>query len=165
MLYVQFVVLLTIISLTSCCDSDQGTVSHHLDPENGLVEDIIPQPQVPTIKVDMELLCQHWVHSREEQEDPNSKTQIFRRNGSREFRASWFRMRFVFQPDATCSWMYLHPADNHSLKPGIWSTEPTEPDVVYIVDADSKQLLYRLRVLELSNDVLRVTNLPLPEDR
>ncbi len=56
-------------------------------------------------------LFHFWVHSREEQKDPDAKEQIFRPATSRQFPPSRFRMAYKFSPNGKCEWMFLDPAD------------------------------------------------------
>lgn len=87
------------------------------------------QPQV------LEQLNESWTHSREEQENPNGTTLIFRPSDSREFPVSHFRDAYEFRADGTCRYMYLHPADAHSMKEGTYDFDSDEK-ILSIYDAD-----------------------------
>ncbi len=103
--------------------------------------------------VNIEDLFQHWVHSREEQNDPNAKEQIFRPATSRQFPPSRFRMAYKFSPNGECEWMFLDPADGHHFKPSKWEIDVTDGTLLKIT-ADMKTDSFR--ILELSKDLLRL---------
>ena len=98
-------------------------------------------------------LFQRWVHSREEQKDPDAKEQIFRPATSRQFPPSRFRMAYKFSPNGKCEWMFLDPADAHHFKPGKWEIDVTDGTLLKIT-ADGKTDSFR--ILELSKDLLRL---------
>ena len=98
-------------------------------------------------------LFQLWVHSREEQKDPDAKEQIFRPATSRQFPPSRFRMAYKFSPNGKCEWMFLDPADAHHFKPGKWEIDVTDGTLLKIT-ADGKTDSFR--ILELSKDLLRL---------
>ncbi len=98
-------------------------------------------------------LCQHWIHSREEQKDPNAIEQIFRPAGSRPFPPSRFRMAYQFSKNGDCQWMDLDPADAHHFKPGTWELDPAEKSLLKITkDGETESF----RIVELTKEILRL---------
>lgn len=116
---------------------------------------LYPEASVPSAEVDVELLAQHWVHSREE-ERPESGGQIYRPAGFRQFPPSWFRMQYVFHEEGACEWLYLAPNDAHHFRPGTWWFDRDEEDVLHIAEGD-RTVSYR--IVELTPDLLRLIQL------
>jgi hypothetical protein len=148
MMKIQSALVISILTL----GSDLGGAS----PESGNPRDskaakdgVIAAPKGVNIKD----LFQHWVHSREEQRDPDTKKQIFRPATSRQFPPSRFRMAYKFSPNGKCEWMFLDPADAHHFKPGKWEIDVTDGTLLKIT-ADGK--MDSFRILELSKDLLRL---------
>jgi hypothetical protein len=75
-------------------------------------------------KLNTDLLCQHWMHAREEQQGDG--VQVYRASNFKKFPPSRFRMPFVFAKDGTCKWMFLSPEDAHHFKDGKWKTDPAD---------------------------------------
>ncbi len=103
--------------------------------------------------VDIKHLIQHWVHSREEQKNPNAEEQIFRPAKSREFPRSRFRMAYKFIEGGNCELMALDPTDRHQFKPAKWEIDAGNKNVLKIT-ANGKTSSFR--IVELSEDVLRL---------
>jgi hypothetical protein len=124
---------------------------------SGYAEDSGPPtkaPAKPVIAMDINDLCQHWVHSWEEQKDPDVKDQIFRPAASRAFPPSRFRMAYKFAQNGDCEWFYLSPDDGHRFKPGKWLIDATDKTLLKITtDGETKSY----RIAELSKDILRLT--------
>ena len=105
----------------------------------------------PANVVNIEHLCQHWIHSREE--DAGGE-QTYRALGSKEFPPSRFRMQYIFHKTGDCEVFFLDPADAHRFKPGKWRIEPKSPTVLHITGPDAPQ---SYQILELTKEVLRLT--------
>lgn len=93
-----------------------------------------------------------WTHSMEEQEDVNSITRIFRPSDSREFAASRFRDAYEFKEEGFCRYMFLHPADAHSMKEGTYVYD-VEKKTIRIF-SDQGDFLKEFTVKQLSQDML-----------
>lgn len=65
-----------------------------------------------------DLLINCWTHSMEE--DPDSKTQVYRQCQSREFPDSRFRMFMDLKSDGSCEYLELSPVDAHQSVKGSW---------------------------------------------
>ena len=102
--------------------------------------------------INVDYLSQSWVHSSEEQTE-NTKTQIYRPEGSRQFPPSRGRMRYKFFKNGDCEWYYLSPDDAHRFKPGKWKIDPDDNGILQIAK-DNKTESYR--VVQLTKDVLRI---------
>jgi hypothetical protein len=94
----------------------------------------------------------HWLHAREEQA-AGSAAQVFRREGSREFPPSRFRMQYRFHPGGKLDWFYLAPDDGHRFKQGRWKLEGKDRRTLRLIRDDGTDLF---RVEELSKTVLRL---------
>ena len=103
-------------------------------------------------RIDIEDLCQSWVHSSEEQK-PNASTQIYRPEGFKRFPPSMGRMRYIFHKNGDCEWYYFSPDDAHRFKPGKWKIDPNDKSVLQIVK-DNKTESYS--IVELTKDLLRI---------
>lgn len=88
----------------------------------------------------------------EEQEDVNSVTRIFRPSDSREFAASRFRDAYEFKEEGFCRYMFLHPADAHSMKEGTCAYD-VEKKAIRIF-SDDGNFLKEFTVRQLSQDML-----------
>ncbi len=113
------------------------------------------EPNKTAIAIDIKDLCQHWVHSREE-EQPGGKDQIFRPAASKAFPPSRFRMAYKFTPNGACEFMFLSPSDAHHFKPGKWMLD-TRDQTLLKITADGTTQSYR--IVELSKNILRLTPL------
>ena len=100
---------------------------------------------------DQQLIFNKWVHSQEEQAEVKGH-QIYRPSDFKEFPASRFRQVFDFKEDGTCEYMYLHPTDKHSMKPGTWSYNE-KTNLITIKDEEGKEI-YSITVVELGKDKL-----------
>ncbi len=103
--------------------------------------------------LDTTMLCKHWYHSPEEQVD--DVNQIYRADNSK-LPPSRFRMQYIFHDDGTCDWYYLSPDDNHEFKPGSWRALSNDPLTLEITKGTSVE---NIKVAELTNDVLRLTQI------
>ncbi len=124
-------------------------------PESGNPREskVVKDGEIVVLGVNIKDLFQHWVHSREEQKDPDAKEQIFRPATSRQFPPSRFRMAYKFSDGGDCEWMFLDPADGHHFKPGKWEIDSGDKSVLKIT-ADGKTSSFR--IIELSKDILRL---------
>ena len=110
-----------------------------------LAEDKIPG------KINVEFLCQHWMHSREEQQ--GEQVELYRPANFKQFPPSRFRMQYVFAKDGTCKWMFLSPSDAHQLKDGTWKIDPSDASVLQIVKGETTE---SYKVIELTKDLLKL---------
>jgi len=102
--------------------------------------------------INIEYLCQHWVHSSEEQE-PTNQDQIYRPKDFKEFPASRFRMAYIFNKNGDCQWYYLSPDDTHRFKHGNWRVAPNNKSILKIIK-DGVTESYTVK--ELTKDMLRI---------
>ena len=102
--------------------------------------------------INLEYLCQSWVHSSEEQK-PNATAEIYRPAGSRRFPPSMGRMKYNFFKNGDCEWYYFSPDDAHRFKPGKWRIDADDKSILNIVK-DNKVESYR--VIDLTKDLLRI---------
>jgi hypothetical protein len=96
-------------------------------------------------------LCQHWVHSSEEQR-PEDKEQVFRPAASRKFPPSRFRMEYRFSRNGDCEWLWLSPDDAHRFKSGKWTVDPKDQTILRIT-TEGRTVSYRITAL--TRDLLR----------
>ncbi len=120
-----------------------------------------PANNKPALGIDLSRLCQHWVHSSEE-EQTTGKDQIFRLATAREFPPSRFRMAYKFARNGDCEWLFLSPDDDHHFKPGKWKVEASTKALLKIT-ANGTTKAYR--ITELSKNILRLTPLPPKQNR
>jgi hypothetical protein len=97
-------------------------------------------------------LCQHWVHSYEEQR-PGDKDQIFRPAAFKKFAPSRFRMQYKFAKDGSCEWFYLSPDDAHRFKAGKWMLDPSDKTILRITKDGTTA---SFRITKLTRDILRL---------
>lgn len=112
---------------------------------------------------DADLLCRHWVHSREE-EKAEDKGQLFRPAGSKQFPPTRFRMAYKFSKDGHCEWMWLSPTDAHRMQSGTWSLDSEDPMLLRI-DKGKQGGMETFRIMELSKNALRLECLKPEQDR
>ena len=112
---------------------------------------------------DADLLCRHWVHSREE-EKSEDKGQLFRPAGSKKFPRTRFRMAYKFSKDGDCEWMWLSPRDAHKMKSGTWSLD-SEDSKILRIDKGEQGGIEAFRIMELSKDALRLERIKPEQDR
>ncbi len=107
---------------------------------------------------DLAQLFQSWVHSYEEEQETSAEcVQLFRPSEYKEFAPSRFRMRYVFNEDGTCEWLFLHPADAHYMKQGTWEAAPGDSKVVLIYDTDGTiDESVSFRIVEIEEELLRI---------
>ena len=98
-----------------------------------------------------------WTRSFEE-ETPESGIEIYRPTASRDFPATWFRMRYELHEDGTCEWLVLDPADAHFMAQGRWVPDPADDAVIRVYDSQGVPVEEAsFRIVELTPDVLRIT--------
>lgn len=102
--------------------------------------------------INIDLLCQHWIHSREEQQ--TDQEQIYRPTGFKEFPPSRFRMEYIFNKNGDCEWYYLSPDDGHKFKSGKWKVDPNNKNIIQIIK-DGVTESYQIQ--ELTKDKLQMT--------
>ncbi len=102
-------------------------------------------------KLNIDFLCQHWMHAREEQQ--NDEVQIYRPSTFQKFPPSRFRMQYVFTKDGTCKWMFLSPVDAHQLKDGKWKSDPADANILRIEKGEKVE---SCKVIELTKELLKL---------
>ena len=105
--------------------------------------------------INSEYVCQHWLHSREEQQQAD-KDELYRPKGFKEFPPSRFRMQYVFYKNGDCKWYYLAPNDAHRFKPGKWRIDPNDKSILQIITGETT---VSFRVTELQKDILRLVRI------
>lgn len=100
----------------------------------------------------VEVLCRHWVHSAEE-DKAGGKEQVYRPADSRPFPPRRFRMQYRLAKNGDCEWFSLSPNDAHRFKPGRWSLDRQDRNVLRIVQGERT---VSFRVLEATPDILRL---------
>ncbi|SJM95042.1 hypothetical protein CRENPOLYSF2_4520001 [Crenothrix polyspora] len=109
----------------------------------------------PLAGINPEYLCQHWLHSREE-EQQTDKDEIYRPKNFKEFPASHFRMQYIFYKNGDCDWFFLAPDDGHHFKRGKWSVDPKDKNILHITKDDTMETY---RVNELTKTVMRIARI------
>ena len=126
--------------------------SYNCSLQSGSVNNL-PSCSAQTLtRINTEYLCQHWVNSREEQQETDTD-QIYRPKDFKEFPASRFRMQYIFYKSGDCEWYYLAPDDGHNFRPGKWRIDPNDKSVLQIIKGDTTE---SYRVTELTKDILRI---------
>jgi hypothetical protein len=110
------------------------------------------EPNQSAPGIDIKHLCQHWVHSSEE-EKTGGAVQVFRPAGSREFPPSRFRMAYKFDRNGDCEWLFLSPDDAHHFKSGKWVMDARDQTLLKIT-ANGKTKSYR--IAELTESIMRL---------
>jgi len=108
--------------------------------------------------INLDDLCQHWVHSREEQSSTD-KDELYRPATFKVFPPSHFRMAYKFAKDGTCEWLYLSPDDAHHFKPGKWRIDLHDPHILQITKENTTE---SYRIITLTKDMLRIARLTPP---
>jgi len=105
--------------------------------------------------LDSKLLIGSWTHSREEDNELGGR--VFRRSNLKKFPPSRFRMQYTFGLNGAGQYMYLHPADAHTMMPMRWEINPTNPRQIVITAREKgKARVSVLKVIELTGRLLRV---------
>ena len=110
---------------------------------------------VKPANVNIDFLCQHWMHAREEEQGDG--VQVYRPSTFKKFPPSRFRMQYIFAKDGTCKWLFLSPVDAHQLKDGKWKIAPADAHVLRI---DQGERTESFKVIELTKDLLKLKPLP-----
>ncbi len=105
---------------------------------------------------DIQDLYKTWIHSFEEQ---NNYTQhIYRPINYKEFPASWFRLKYIFEPDSTCQWLVLADNDAHYLQFGTWEITSNNELTMLIYDSTGTLQEYvSFKIIDLQQDLLEMT--------
>lgn len=141
-------ILLTSLLLLSCSGARQSVATN------------LPTSATAQAATDINLddLCQHWVHSREEQ-SPTDKDELYRPATFKSFPPSHFRMAYKFAKDGTCEWLYLSPDDAHRFKPGTWRIDLHDWHILQITKENTAE---SYRIISLTKDMLRIARLKPP---
>ena len=103
--------------------------AYNCSPKSGSVNTTASGSSQTLTGINTEYLCQHWVNSREEQQQTDTD-QIYRPKDFKGFPASRFRMQYIFYKNGDCEWYYLAPDDGHHFKPGKWRIDPSDKSVL-----------------------------------
>lgn len=106
--------------------------------------------------VSSELICQHWVHSYEE-DRADAETRTFRPVTYKKFPPSRFRMAYKFASDGSCEWLKLAPNDAHRFQPARWNISTNDSTVLEITAAGTNMVW---RISSLTNNLLRMSRVP-----
>ena len=90
-----------------------------------------------------------WTSSYEDKkkwDDPD----IFLRTDSKDWPPSRFRMRYVFNKDGSCQYLYLAPNDAHKMTEGTWKIDPDNQSRVLISNKAGKQVDVSFDVVEMT---------------
>lgn len=109
--------------------------------------------------IDYNLLTNYWVHSIEEQANPNDQILIFRPQGYKDFPISWFRETYQLFPGGSCNYLVLHPADAHYMEEGTWTFVNQDKLVIQIKDPLGNTQI-KFQVLSLSKNKLTISHIP-----
>ena len=126
--------------------------SYSCSPKSGSVNTMASGSGHMLTRTNVEYLCKHWVHSREEQQQTD-KDQIYRPKDFKEFPASRFRMQYILYKNGDCEWYYLAPDDGHHFKPGKWRLDPNDKSILQIIKDGTTE---SYRITELTKDMLRI---------
>jgi hypothetical protein len=103
-----------------------------------------------------ELLLGDWTSSYEDKKKWD-EPEIFLSTASKDWPPSRFRMRYVFNKDGSCRYLYLHPTDAHKMVDGTWTLDGQK---VLISDAAGKvQQSVSFKIIEVSKDKLNFKRL------
>ena len=103
-------------------------------------------------KLNINFLCQHWIHAREEEQ--GNGVQIYQPSTLKKFPPSRFRMQYIFAKEGMCKWMFLSPVDAHQLKDGKWKIDDRGLQIIKGEATES------CKVMELTKDTLKLKPLP-----
>ncbi len=101
-----------------------------------------------TDDIDISLLEKKWVQSYEESYD------TYRPSDYKDFPPSRYRQVFTFKKNNVCSYRVLAPNDAHYYAEGLWKFNKKD-NILKVINSESK-VLYRYKIVELSEDILRV---------
>jgi hypothetical protein len=94
------------------------------------------QSDQTSIDINMEYLCQHWVHSYEEQQNPYAvEDQIYR---PKDFKVIWGSGRrgrgaYILFKDGDCQWLHgPGPDDRSYFETGKWRMDPNDKSILLI---------------------------------
>ncbi len=101
-----------------------------------------------TNDIDISLLEKKWIQSYEESYN------TYRPSDYKDFPPSRYRQVFIFKENNICSYRVLAPNDAHYYAEGQWRFNKRD-NILQIISSESK-VLYRYKIIELSEDILRV---------
>jgi hypothetical protein len=104
---------------------------------------------------DLQELVQGWTNSFEEETD---SINIYRPSNYKQYPIARYRDGFDLQNDGKCIYMVLSPNDAHYSVAGTWSVNVSSDTIVELRDTVGG-VHYKLKVVELKNDLLRVLKL------
>ena len=105
--------------------------------------------------INTEYLCQHWVHSYEEQvHSDRDEIHLYRPEGFKEFPPNPFRVNCTFYKNGDCEWLFWDLCGGRHFLARRWRIDPSDKSVLQIIKEDSTTE-YRIRIVELTKDILR----------
>lgn len=148
-------ILLFIVLLFSGCYTKVSDFSNSEDKQLILSEDyILPSRMDFEDYKTIPFLFHEWVHSREEEKD---SIKIYRPSASRSFPPSRFREIIEFYKDGKFKYLFLDPYDAHYFKYGGWALNKQDTSIIGLVY--SPQKVNRIKIIQLSNDILSFVSL------
>ena len=121
------------------------------------------QSNQTSIDIKMEYLCQHWIHSFEEQQDPEAdEDQIYRPKDFKVFEARGWRGRetYVLYKNGDGQWLRGPGPDDRSYFDTVkWRVNPNDKSILQIEKYYATQHVRTetYRIVELTKDRLRMT--------
>ncbi|MEO9966811.1 MAG: hypothetical protein ABJF11_13520 [Reichenbachiella sp.] len=138
--------ILFILLATSCEENKTEEPTYYIPYEPPLLCE-------PTDDEIVNLLCNWWKHSEEEEEDTFEKP-IYRPADFKEFPAiRGFRAEYVLSSDFTCAYLVPDPFDAHYFSEGKWSLRDSE--LIIIIDS-LNATVSKMKIIELTDDMLRI---------
>lgn len=105
-----------------------------------------------TVNQPNSLLMKSWTHSYEENTEKD--IEIYRPSDYLEFPMSWYRQIYIFGENNFCQYRVLAPNDAHYMKNGSW--EYFENKQIINIFNEDHEIIFELKVVELSEDVLKL---------
>lgn len=97
-------------------------------------------------------LHQQWLNAYEENTTGNEH-QLYRPATFKTFPPSRFRMRYTFNNDGSCQYLWLSPIDAHKTKPCSYRFQD---NTLYLLSPDKQQKIATLKVLSLTKEKLEL---------
>jgi len=101
------------------------------------------------LPLNQDLLCQRWVHSREE----DSATETVYRPADYPLPPARGRSGVEFKADGTFKRIGIGPTDVSQVREGTWEIDPSHPDQIHVEIAGQDNVL---KVQDLTQDRLTI---------
>ena len=105
------------------------------------------------LPLNQDLLCQQWVHSREE----DSATEAVYRPANFPLPPSRGRSGFEFNSDGTFKRIGIGPTDISQVKEGTWQINHAHPDQIH-VEIEGQDKLFKIQDLERDRLTIQKTS-------